>query len=316
MYVRRCVRLGFTLVELLVVIAIVGILIALLLPAVQAAREAARRTESINNLKQLTLAVQNAHDAHGVTPPMFGNFPADAASGSTGTVFYHLLPYFEETSLRRLEPDVARSYALKVLRAPADQSFTDSGTFELTELVPPWANGDNKTWGLSSYSANWQFFGDEGVKFSQVTDGLSNTIIFNEKYAVSSRPEGNPRSGANLWGYGVFPPKRPWDYSQELPSDSLYISPYWARSGFVNKAGPVATAWTGSEPWLCRCMLKPEFNVLPTQAHPLKSQSLSSNVIHMALADGSVRTVAAEVSDPAWSAGETPRSGEVIRPDE
>jgi len=171
MYVLRRVRLGFTLVELLVVIAIVGILIAILLPAVQAAREAARRTESINNLKQLTLAVQNAHDAHGVTPSMFGNFPADSASGSTGTVFYHLLPYLEETNLRRLEPDAARSYALKVLRAPADPSYSDSGTYELTELVPPWANGDNKTWGLSSYSANWQFFNDEGVKFSQVTDG-------------------------------------------------------------------------------------------------------------------------------------------------
>jgi hypothetical protein len=294
----------------------VGILIALLLPAVQAAREAARRTESINNLKQLAVAVQNSHDTHRVTPPMFGNFPADSASGPTGTVFYHLLPYFEESSLQGLGPDDARSYALKVLRAPADPSYPESGTFELTELVPPWADGDNKMWGLSSYSANWQFFGDEGVNYRQVTDGLSKTIMFNEKYAVSSRPEGNPLSGANLWGYGVFPPKRPWDYSQELPSDSLYISPYWARSGFVNKAGPVATAWTGSEPWLCRCMLRPEFGVAPTQAHPLKSQSLSSNVIHLALADGSVRTVTSDVTDPGWSAGETPRSGETVRPDE
>jgi hypothetical protein len=202
------------------------------------------------------------------------------------------------------------------MRAPADPSYPEYGTYELTELVPPWASADNTIWGLSSYSANWQFFGDEGVRFGQVTDGLSKTIMFNEKYAVSSRPEGNPRSGANLWGYGVYPPERPWDYSRELPSDSLYISPYWARSGFVNKAGPVATAWTGSEPWLCRCMLKPEFGVLSTQAHPLKSQSLSSDVIHLALADGSVRSVTSDVTDPAWSAGETPSSGEIVRPDE
>ncbi len=313
---RKRVRFGFTLVELLVVIAIMGILIALLLPAVQAARAAARRTESINNLKQLALAVQNAHSAQKIAPPMYGNFPAAGTSGLTATLFYHLLPYLEETGLRTLPPDTARSHALKVLRAPADPSYPESGTYQLTEKVPAWADTNNNIWGLSSYSANWQFFGDDGVKFAKVTDGLSKTIMFNEKFAVSSRPTGNPLSGANLWGYGVYPPTRPYDYSVELPADSLYASSYWARSGFVNKAGAVPTAWTGSQPWLCRCMLKPEFDILPTQAHPLKSQNFSAGVIHMAMADGSVRTVASGVTDPGWSAGETPSSGETVRPDE
>jgi hypothetical protein len=101
-----------------------------------------------------------------------------------------------------------------------------------------------------------------------------------------------------------------------MPADHLYASAFWARSGFVNRGGPVPTSWAGDEPWLCRCLLKPEFNVRPNSAHPLKSQSLSSKIIHMAMADGSVRAADSAVSDPAWSAGETPANGEILRPDQ
>jgi prepilin-type N-terminal cleavage/methylation domain-containing protein len=319
-------RRGFTLVELLVVIAIIGLLIALLLPAVQSARDSGRRTQSKNNLRQLGVATHAAHDTFRITPPMFGRFPPGNTSGPAGTVFYHLLPFMEQNQLYDLGPDAARSYPLEVLRAPSDPSY-GIGTFTLTgsmpswwaasgtaNATPPWANSGNTTWGLSSYSANWQFFGDDGAVFGRITDGLSTTIMFNEKYAVSSRPAGNPLSGANLWGYGVFPVTR--DYSVSLPVDSLYVSPYWARSGFVNRGGPVPTAWTGSAPWMCRCMLKPEFHISHTNAHPLKSQALSRNVIHMVMGDASVRSVLANVTDEAWSAAETPAAGEMLRPDE
>lgn len=314
MAVRGKVQRGFTLVELLVVIAVIGILVSLLLPAVQAARDAARRTQSKNNLRQLALAVQGVHDANKVTPPMYGSNPARTNNPPLGTVFYHILPWIEQGPLHDLGPDSARSHKIPTLSAPNDVSYRD-GTYQLLTDVPPWASAANTIWGLSSYSANWQVFGDEGTKFSEIHDGLSHTILFNEKYAVSSRSVGTPSRGANLWGYGVYPPTRPYDYSVTMPADHLYASAYWARSGFVNRGGAVPTAWTGNDPWLCRCMLKPEFGVRPTDAHPLKSQSFSAGIIHMAFADGSVRSATESVSDPAWSAAETPDNAEVISPD-
>ena len=87
-------RRGFTLVELLVVIAIIGTLVGLLLPAVQAARESARRSSCSNNMKQLGLALHNFHDARKRFP--FGS--KDVVGGGGHTINVYLLPYIEETS--------------------------------------------------------------------------------------------------------------------------------------------------------------------------------------------------------------------------
>jgi prepilin-type N-terminal cleavage/methylation domain-containing protein len=95
---------GFTLVELLVVIAIIGVLVALLLPAVQAAREAARRMQCANNLKQLGLACQNFHDTQGTLPPAYNMRLTVSAAGIQGggdgyfTWFANILPYVEQLS--------------------------------------------------------------------------------------------------------------------------------------------------------------------------------------------------------------------------
>ena len=337
---RRNERRGFTLIELLVVIAIIAILIGLLLPAVQKVREAAARTQSQNNLKQLALGTMNFESAYGTTPPMFGQV---GRGGVSGSFFFHILPQIEQENLYRLGADAARSQPVKVLRHPADASMTSDGVFDLPVAAPSWASSSgtanpypawasqtNTKWGLSSYGANWQVFGDQGAKLSKFADGLSNTVILNEKYAVQSRPTGNPMFGATLWGYGVDPRTVPSDFTPVLaansyPGDaqwangtipsSLYVSGYWPRTGFVNRGGAVPTSWAGNTPWMCRCMLKPEFAPPLTNVHPQKSQSIASAGIHMAMADGSVRFVKASVDDAAWSAAETPANGEVISPE-
>src|SRR5262245_59269147 len=95
---------GFTLVELLVVIAIIGILIALLLPAIQAAREAARRGQCANNLKQLALAIQNHHDQKGTFPPgcVLEKYPYSGSDNFYTGWTREIMAFAEDSALREL----------------------------------------------------------------------------------------------------------------------------------------------------------------------------------------------------------------------
>jgi prepilin-type N-terminal cleavage/methylation domain-containing protein len=327
MYRTQKGRHGFTLIELLVVIAIIAILIGLLLPAVQKVREAAARSEAKNNLKQMGLAVHNCHDTNNKAPMTYGRF-----GGQDGTVFYHLLPYLEQDNLHKQGPNLARQVAVKVFRHPSDVTYsTAGGLFDLTIAtdIPPWASGST-TWGLSSFSANWQFFGDEGIKLTDASDGTSTTIMFNEKYAVSRN--GGVVTGANLWAYGVRPtltpaarlamnppPRFPTSPTTNPDLDYMYGKAWWARSGFVNNPGSSGALgqWpntaTALVPWNFRCMRCAEWRPNPQTLNAFKSQSITAGGMLAVFADGSVRSVADGTNDEDFCAYESPSGGEIAK---
>lgn len=222
-------RAGFTLIELLVVMAIISILISLLLPAVQKAREAANRTSCLNNLKQLGLAVLNFESARKCLPPariMRMNKDNDdddmkIRGGATWAVY--LLPYLEQDNAYQWwnfdlwyhYQDVrVRQFNVPTYFCPSRRGPNSDVLFSVTgdPLAFPGGNGDDDGdghWeqipgalgdyacnlGPSAFTASGAFHldnpFDKGVRFSKITDGSSNTILIGEKHV----PLG-------YWGHG------------------------------------------------------------------------------------------------------------------
>ena len=233
---------GFTLIELLVVIAIIAILIALLLPAVQQAREAARRTQCRNNLKQIGLALHNYHDVYDTLPPgvvhKTGNQNV-AALGSYGWGTF-ILPQLEQTTLfdamqangvdldqllRNTSNPVAQACPSRPCRSTAARRTRrriSTTAANGTSLIPPssgttvhlatanyvgicgtrWSTPEN--WIVNRVDPYGTFWGDSRVKFRDVTDGLSNTMIVGERdwelgWAANWIGQRN-YTGTGIWG--------------------------------------------------------------------------------------------------------------------
>ncbi|EAQ81218.1 DUF1559 family PulG-like putative transporter [Blastopirellula marina] len=184
---------GFTLVELLVVIAIIGVLIALLLPAVQMAREAARRMSCTNNQKQLGLALHNYHDTF-LTFPRYnqkGEVSGASTSYSCGP-HVKMLPFIEQTAVYDQIKTATGNFYQNASNAesliqnnrisgfvcPSDGVFPDS-TRE-GNCNYPFSAGSNIGWTISQTLQNGVFNFDSENNFAAITDGTTNTIMVGE----------------------------------------------------------------------------------------------------------------------------------------
>ena len=233
----RSRRSGFTLVELLVVIAIIGVLVAFLLPAVQQARESARRTQCMNHLKQIGLAFQNHHDTHLVLPDAGNDWglPRTKVNGIVQIApnqawgwAYQIGPYIEQRQVWELaaDTDVAKA-TVKLLFCPTPPPAHDHRRHAKRHAGRP-ARPDrlrrehgtdgNFPSPLGGTNGTVIRSGTEAIRFSRITDGLSNTIIVGERQCNITRRNDPTMWDENngwidgydwdtvRWGYAIFAP--------------------------------------------------------------------------------------------------------------
>lgn len=317
---REISRRGFTLVELLVVIAIIGVLVALLLPAVQSARESARRAQCMNNLKQIGIALHNCNDNYKKMPQAAGFFPmkdrlrrsqppldselSTQPPANLSTVQYFLLPFMEQEALYMqsrgwtMHGFYLRDRGTKpppTYICPSDTSTTPDGVV-LIET-------DGASWGGGNYVANVQALNHwwkktptfnerpeweqprpfTHPKISHITDGTSNTIAFAERYSVCPTPA--------LWSNG----RTHWLGTRAAEFDSVFA---WNRSYGVR--GTFDHNVQFDTPQIAPSNEECDMFYLQTP-HP--------GAMPVVMMDGSVQTVTGDIDLPAFKLMILPRDG-------
>jgi prepilin-type N-terminal cleavage/methylation domain-containing protein/prepilin-type processing-associated H-X9-DG protein len=321
-------RRAFTLIELLVVIAIVGVLVALLLPAVQAAREAGRRTSCSNNLRQIGIALQNYHGSNKKFPPSIC-LPI-GATGDNWSVHARLLPFLEEEGLQNLidwkrtynvQPAVTRVRVASYL-CPSEIRDEERPDGALTHY--PLNYGVNLgTWFIydpnNQAGGNGLTFPNSRTSFTALADGSSNTLAFAEvkAYTPYFRDGGNP-SAANA----AIP---------VLPADVLALGgSFKTDSGHTEWVDGRAhqTGFTATFPPNTAVMhaaggvaYDVDFNssregktTNQLTYAVVTSRSYHPGGVQVVFADGSGRFIAEAIEPATWQALATREGGEIVEP--
>lgn len=319
-------RFGFTLVELLVVIAIIGILVSLLLPAVQAAREAARRSQCSNNLKQMVLATHNYMDTYKGMPP-FSCLPPANATGGVWSVQARILPFLEQANLQNLI-DFSFSYS-DIVNAPVHAQVTKMRIpmyicpSETKAIARPPSSPTGVTHFPLTYGANlgsWMVFDPVGGRTANgafvinhkitdgaFVDGMSNTLAFAEikAYQPNVKPgtpngpnEPIPASADTIAGLAG-------SATVSLTGHTEWVDGKVHETGFTTVLAPntkvlINNAGTAYDIDLIS-KAENSGNTVPTYA-AVTARSFHPGIVQTSLMDGSVRAVANTVELNVWRA--------------
>ena len=287
---------GFTLIELLVVIAIIAVLIALLLPAVQQAREAARRSQCKNNLKQLGIAMHNYHDTFGTFPMGVLNYQSNPTDNRL-CFFQGLLPYVDQSPMYNLVNFNTSSYvsfvatnSLIFTKVPVYMCPSDPNGGNLGSLPQPRGFHANylpvqgSTAFTAPFASNGMFFTISSIRMRDITDGTSNTAMMGELINSPDDATVYQRRG-QVWE----------SYDGNTLISTLY---------------PPNTSVTDVIPSGCLTSLRAPCS---TSGSPvLSARSFHTGGAHATLADGSVKFVSENISTVIWNSAGARADGTVL----